>query len=92
MAVASRVLETLWFEGEYPPTMFRPLCSSNTGVSDYTLCPLGQPKKAIGHESQIGPWLPHSAIVRLVCFRKRMGAVTTGKWNHREEEESHRFV
>src|SRR4029077_17149889 len=34
----------------------------------------------------------NSAIVMLVSFKKRMGAVTTGKWNHREEEESHRFV
>ena len=30
-----------------------------------TLCPLGQPKKAIGHESQIEPWLTHSATVSL---------------------------
>ena len=34
----------------------------------------------------------NSAIVMLVSFKKRMGAVTTGKWNHREEEESQRFV
>ena len=26
-------------------------------VSQLTLCPLGQPEKAIGHESQIEPWL-----------------------------------
>ena len=26
-------------------------------VSKATLCPLGQPKKAIGHEPLIGPWL-----------------------------------
>jgi hypothetical protein len=26
-------------------------------VSGATLCPLGQPKKAIGHEPLIGPWL-----------------------------------
>jgi hypothetical protein len=26
------------------------------------------------------------AIVMLVSFKKRMGAVTTVKWNHREEE------
>ena len=29
--------------------------ASNTRVSDFTLCPLGQSKKAIGHESPIGP-------------------------------------
>src|ERR1700680_4216729 len=34
-------------------------------VSLLTLCPLGQPKKAIGHESQIEPWLTHSASVSL---------------------------
>ena len=28
----------------------------------------------------------NSAIVMLVSFKKRMGAVTTVKWNHREEE------
>jgi hypothetical protein len=27
------------------------------GVSAATLCPLGQPNKAVGHESRIGPWL-----------------------------------
>lgn len=27
-------------------------------VSVSILCPLGQPKKAIGHESQIESWLP----------------------------------
>ncbi len=34
----------------------------------------------------------NSAIVMLVSFKKRMGAVTTVKWNHREKDESHRFV
>ena len=28
----------------------------------------------------------NSVIVMLVSFKKRMGAVTTVKWNHREEE------
>jgi hypothetical protein len=32
------------------------------------------------------------AIVMLVSFKKRMGAVTTVKWNHREEEGSYSFV
>ena len=36
------------------------------GVSLLTLCPLGQPKKAIGHQPQIEPWLTHdSATVTL---------------------------
>jgi hypothetical protein len=34
----------------------------------------------------------NSAIVMLVSFKKRMGAVTTVKWNHREEEGSYNFV
>jgi hypothetical protein len=40
-----------------------------------TLCPLGQPKKAIGHESQIEPWLTHAQRNRLACprFRKSTG-------------------
>jgi hypothetical protein len=38
-------------------------------VSLLTLCPLGQPNKAIGHESQIERWLPH-ATVSLVALPK----------------------
>ena len=33
----------------------------------------------------------NSAIVTLVSFKKRMGAVTTVKWNHREEEGTSPF-
>jgi hypothetical protein len=36
-----------------------------------TLCPLGQPKKAIGLESQIEPWLTHAECIRLACSRFR---------------------
>ena len=32
-----------------------------------TLCPLGQPKKAIGHESQIELWLTHAHRIRFAC-------------------------
>ena len=36
-------------------------------VSIPTLCLLGQPKKAVGHESQIGPWcVLSSALIRRV--------------------------
>ena len=40
-------------------------------VSLLTLCPLGQPNKAIGHESQIEPWLTHIAQpFCLMAFQK----------------------
>ena len=49
-----------------------------------TLCPLARPKKAIGHESQIGPWL---AILQSLCLSvsrnewapSRQGNGTTGR-------------
>jgi len=34
------------------------------------LCPLGQPKKAIGHESQIESWLTPAHPFRLLAFQK----------------------
>ena len=43
------------------------------GVSLLTLCPLGQPKKAIGHESQIEPWFHiHMQPFCLLRFRNRI--------------------
>src|SRR6266852_438440 len=46
-------------------------CSRQMGpkheVSLLTLCPLGQPKKAIGHESQIELWLTHAHRIRFAC-------------------------
>jgi len=40
-------------------------------VSLLTLCPLGQPNKAVGHESQIEPWLTHIAQpFCLMAFQK----------------------
>jgi hypothetical protein len=67
--------------------------ASNTRVSETTLCPLGQSKKAIGHESQIGPCVAtHKWITVRLDVSETNGAVTTVKWNHREEEGSHRFV
>src|SRR6266852_8235274 len=35
--------------------------------SKSSLCPLGQPKKAIGHESQIELWLTHAHRIRFAC-------------------------
>jgi hypothetical protein len=45
--------------------------ASNTRVSDFTLCPLGQSKKAIGHESQIGPCVATHKVdnCEACCFR-----------------------
>ena len=59
-----------------------------------TLCPLGQSNKAIGHESPIGPCVATHRVdnrLGLLCFRKTMGAVTTAKWNHKEEQLLFRF-
>ena len=36
-----------------------------------SLCPFGQPEKALGHEPQIDPWLPHRTTTRLASFRTR---------------------
>src|SRR5258708_11945158 len=45
--------------------------ASNTRVSDFTLCPLGQSKKAIGHESPIGPCVATHKVdnCQACCFR-----------------------
>jgi hypothetical protein len=45
-------------------------------VSGATLCPLGQPKKAIGHEPLIGPWLATLRPSRLVQFREPNRPIT----------------
>ena len=49
-------------------------------VSGLTICPLGQPEKATGHESQIEPWLA-STTTLLACARNR-------KRRHRKKDES----
>jgi hypothetical protein len=46
-------------------------------VSTPTLCPFGQPKKAIGYESQIGPWLPLCNRLCLPVLQNSNGAVMT---------------
>src|SRR5207245_11649945 len=45
--------------------------ASNTRVSDATLCPPGQSKKAIGHESPIGPCVATHKVdnCQACCFR-----------------------
>src|SRR6516225_1376026 len=49
-------------------------------VSGLTLCPLGQPEKAAGHESQIEPWLA-STTTLLACARKLESVVAIKKMN-----------
>jgi hypothetical protein len=56
LSVVSRVLETLGLDGESQPIKFGAACFGHP-VSHPTLGPLGQPEKAIGHESPIEPWL-----------------------------------
>ena len=36
-----------------------------------TICPLGQPNKAIGHESQIEPWLAIASTLLEGAMRPR---------------------
>jgi hypothetical protein len=48
---------------------------SGTQVSLLTLCPLGQPNKAIGHESQIELWLPHVNRNRFACCTSEIDRV-----------------
>ena len=45
----------------------------STRVSEFTLCPLGQSKKAIGQESPIGPCIATHRVGnrQACCFRKR---------------------
>ena len=50
------------FEGEYPGRV-------RQRVSRATVCPLGQPNKAIGHESPIEPWLAHRHHAGLQALR-----------------------
>jgi hypothetical protein len=45
-------------------------------ISWLTICPLGQPEKAIGLEPQIEPWLAIFATVLLVASETE-GVVTT---------------
>jgi hypothetical protein len=72
--MASRVLETLGFEGEYQPDKLGPACLGHR-APEPTLCPLGQPEKAIDHESLIEPWL--ALYNRPACqFQTPNGVVT----------------
>jgi len=56
-------------------------------VSHPTLVPLGQPEKAMGHESQIEPWLAPDNRVLLVGLRtgwprRKEAMKTTGRETH----------
>src|SRR5206468_8763678 len=43
-----------------------------------SLCPLGQPEKALGHEPQIDPWLTRTTA-GLAQFQRLIGVVATNK-------------
>jgi hypothetical protein len=66
LALASRFSKRSGSRESIQPAR-RQMCLQHE-VSLLTLCPLGQPKKAIGHEPQIEPWLTHdSASISLAC-------------------------
>ena len=56
LALASRFSKRSGSRESIQPSRRQHVCLRHE-VSLLTLCPLGQPKKAIGHESQIEPWL-----------------------------------
>src|SRR5207245_1390200 len=64
---------------------FRLLWTSNTEVSGITLCPLARPKKAIGQESQIGPWLATLQSLRLSVSRNEWAP--SRQWNETTGEK-----
>lgn len=59
-----------WVRGRVSSKMFRPIASLST------VCPLGQPNKAIGLESQIEPWLA-------ACRRKKPDRKNTRRHDFR---------
>jgi hypothetical protein len=68
LKISCRVLESSDSRGSIQRTS--QARASSTRVSDFTLCPLGQPKKAIGHESQIGPCVATHYRLQL-CYRSQ---------------------
>ena len=66
LAVAVGFFETLGFESESQLMKLGTMCLGHL-VSQPTLGPLGQPEKAIGHESPIEPWLApdHRSALRV---------------------------
>ena len=79
------VLETLGFEGEYANRLETRRCRWHP-VSGLTLCPLGQPEKALGHESQMEPWLTpyhHQGLpVFRTEWRRRDQKMELLRWNN----------
>ena len=60
-------------------------------VSGLTICPLGQPEKAIGLEPQIEPWL--ALYNRTACLRQKpKGVVTPTSMNLAEKENHERLA
>ena len=63
-----QVLETLWFESESQLSKLGAACFGHL-VSQPTLGPLGQPEKAMGHESRIELWSPNLTTFCFAGFR-----------------------
>jgi hypothetical protein len=66
LPLASRFSKRSGSRESIQPSRRHPMCLRHS-VSLLTLCPLGQPKKAIGHESQIEVWLTHADYIRFAC-------------------------
>src|ERR1700730_12448033 len=56
-------------------------------VPHSTLCPLGKPEIAIGHEPRIEPWLPVSTSL-LAALSKLDGMVTISRETHENEQQA----
>ncbi len=65
--------------------MVRP-CVLRHRVTVLTLCPLGEPEIAIGHEPRIEPWLPRN---RIACQVSRIGGRRHHSKNEPRERKSH---
>src|SRR5215472_10702057 len=52
-------------------------------VTHFTLCPLGQPEIAIGHEPRIEPWLTHLTI--MACRSLKLDGVITAAGTYENE-------
>ena len=51
------------------------MCTGDPARRAPTLGPLGQPEKAMGHESQIEPWLTSNDHVPLCWFQNRLASL-----------------
>ena len=79
--VVGSVLETLGSRG-VSDWWLDPVCFGTESLF-CTLCPLGEPEIAIGHEPRIEPWLPRN---RIACQVSRIG----GRCHHSKNEPRER--